>query len=134
MLPCNVILRAVDGGVEVSAVDPQASMAGIDNDELKAVARPGQGHARGRGRGDLRARPADGVRPVQPEDQGEVAPGPALSPIRWRIGEVSPGGPAPPPDPLEDWRGVAWGASPTSNPLEDWRGVAWGASPPDPPR
>ena len=38
MLPCNVILRAVEGGVEVSAVDPQASMAGIDNDELKAVA------------------------------------------------------------------------------------------------
>ena len=38
MLPCNVILRAVDGGIEVSAVDPQASMAGIDNDELKAVA------------------------------------------------------------------------------------------------
>ncbi len=38
MLPCNVILRAVDGGVEVSAVDPLASMAGIDNDELKSVA------------------------------------------------------------------------------------------------
>ncbi len=38
MLPCNVILREVDGGVEVSAVDPQASMAGIDNDELKGVA------------------------------------------------------------------------------------------------
>ena len=38
MLPCNVILREVDGGVEVSAVDPLASMAGIDNDELKAVA------------------------------------------------------------------------------------------------
>ena len=38
MLPCNVILRAVEGGVEVSAVDPQASMAGIDNEELKAVA------------------------------------------------------------------------------------------------
>ena len=38
MLPCNVILRAVDGGIEVSAVDPQASMAGIDNDQLKAVA------------------------------------------------------------------------------------------------
>lgn len=38
MLPCNVILRAVDGGVEVSAVDPKASMAGIDNDELKSVA------------------------------------------------------------------------------------------------
>ena len=38
MLPCNVILREVDRGVEVSAVDPLASMAGIDNDELKAVA------------------------------------------------------------------------------------------------
>lgn len=38
MLPCNVILRGVPGGVEVSAVDPLASMAGIDNDALKAVA------------------------------------------------------------------------------------------------
>lgn len=38
MLPCNVILRAVEGGVEVSAVDPVASMAGIDNDMLKSVA------------------------------------------------------------------------------------------------
>ena len=38
MLPCNVILRAVDDGVEVSAIDPQASMASIDNAELKAVA------------------------------------------------------------------------------------------------
>jgi len=38
MLPCNVILRGIEGGVEVSAVDPVASMMGIDNDELKAVA------------------------------------------------------------------------------------------------
>ena len=38
MLPCNVILREVQGGVEVSAVDPQASMAGIDNDQLQEVA------------------------------------------------------------------------------------------------
>lgn len=38
MLPCNVILRAVEGGVEVSAVDPAASMAGIDNAALKEVA------------------------------------------------------------------------------------------------
>lgn len=38
MLPCNVILRAVDGGTEVSAVDPVASMAAIDNAGLKAVA------------------------------------------------------------------------------------------------
>jgi len=38
MLPCNVILRQVDGGVEVSAIDPVASMQAIDNDELKSVA------------------------------------------------------------------------------------------------
>ena len=38
MLPCNVILRSVDGGVEVSAIDPVASMSAIENDELKAVA------------------------------------------------------------------------------------------------
>jgi uncharacterized protein (DUF302 family) len=38
MLPCNVILRAVDGGVEVSAVDPVASMQAIDNHELHVVA------------------------------------------------------------------------------------------------
>ncbi len=38
MLPCNVILRATDHGVEVSAVDPVASMVAIDNDELKKVA------------------------------------------------------------------------------------------------
>lgn len=34
MLPCNVILRGVEGGVEVSAVEPGASFAGIDNAEL----------------------------------------------------------------------------------------------------
>jgi uncharacterized protein (DUF302 family) len=38
MLPCNVILRAVEGGVQVSAIDPLASMQAIDNDELKSVA------------------------------------------------------------------------------------------------
>jgi uncharacterized protein (DUF302 family) len=38
MLPCNVILRQVDGGVEVSAINPVASMQAIDNDELKSVA------------------------------------------------------------------------------------------------
>ncbi|TYB86127.1 DUF302 domain-containing protein [Oceaniovalibus sp. ACAM 378] len=38
MLPCNVILREVDGGVEISAVDPVASMQAIDNAELTAVA------------------------------------------------------------------------------------------------
>ncbi|MBU2196221.1 MAG: DUF302 domain-containing protein [Alphaproteobacteria bacterium] len=38
MLPCNVILRQVGDDVEVSAVDPLASMQAIDNDELKRVA------------------------------------------------------------------------------------------------
>ena len=38
MLPCNVILRQVPGGVEVSAIDPQASMAAIDNPQLIEVA------------------------------------------------------------------------------------------------
>lgn len=38
MLPCNVILREVDGGVEVSAVNPMASMQAIDNQHLHAVA------------------------------------------------------------------------------------------------
>jgi len=38
MLPCNVILRAVDGGVEVSAVDPVASMNAIGNPALDVLA------------------------------------------------------------------------------------------------
>lgn len=38
MLPCNVILRHVPGGIEVSAVDPLASMAAIPKDILKQVA------------------------------------------------------------------------------------------------
>jgi len=38
MLPCNVILRAVEGGVEVSAIDPVVSMQGIENAELTSVA------------------------------------------------------------------------------------------------
>ncbi len=38
MLPCNVILREVQGGVEVSAIDPVASMQAINNSALHAVA------------------------------------------------------------------------------------------------
>lgn len=38
MLPCNVILREVAEGIEISAVDPVASMSAIENDELKQVA------------------------------------------------------------------------------------------------
>lgn len=38
MLPCNVVLRGVEGGTEVSFVDPVASMAAIENAPLKAHA------------------------------------------------------------------------------------------------
>jgi len=38
MLPCNVIIRQVEDGVEVSAIDPVASMMAINNQNLKRVA------------------------------------------------------------------------------------------------
>jgi len=39
MLPCNIIIQELDDGViEVSAVDPLASMQAIQNQELQAVA------------------------------------------------------------------------------------------------
>ena len=38
MLPCNVILRQVGEAVEVSAIDPVASMQAIDNGALSEVA------------------------------------------------------------------------------------------------
>jgi hypothetical protein len=39
MLPCNVIIQDVgEGRVEVSAVDPLASMAAIKNSKLAGVA------------------------------------------------------------------------------------------------
>ena len=38
MLPCNVVVRAVAGGTEVSAIDPLAAMGAIDNPALHAVA------------------------------------------------------------------------------------------------
>ncbi|MBU9698869.1 DUF302 domain-containing protein [Rhodobacteraceae bacterium HSP-20] len=38
MLPCNVILREVPGGVELSVIDPVASMTAIPNEALKQVA------------------------------------------------------------------------------------------------
>jgi uncharacterized protein (DUF302 family) len=38
MLPCNVILRETTEGVEVSAVDPVASMTAIGNEQLKEIA------------------------------------------------------------------------------------------------
>jgi uncharacterized protein (DUF302 family) len=39
MLPCNVIVRRLDGGrVEVAAIDPKASMAAVENEELSGIA------------------------------------------------------------------------------------------------
>ena len=38
MLPCNVIVQERDGGVEVAAVDPVASMQAIDNPDLAGIA------------------------------------------------------------------------------------------------
>lgn len=38
MMPCNVIVQEKDGVIEVSAVDPVASMASVNNAELGAVA------------------------------------------------------------------------------------------------
>lgn len=38
MMPCNVILRQTAEGVEVSAIDPQASFASIGNPEVAPLA------------------------------------------------------------------------------------------------
>lgn len=39
MLPCNVIVQDISGGqVEVTAIDPLASMQAVDNPELKEIA------------------------------------------------------------------------------------------------
>lgn len=38
MLPCNVVVQERDGKVEVTAVDPLASMAAVQNEELGAIA------------------------------------------------------------------------------------------------
>lgn len=39
MLPCNVVVRAIDGpSVEVAAIDPVASMSAVDNPAVRQVA------------------------------------------------------------------------------------------------
>jgi len=44
MLPCNVVVQETpDGNVEVSAVDPIASMQAIDNPALAGIAKEVQG-------------------------------------------------------------------------------------------
>jgi uncharacterized protein (DUF302 family) len=39
MLPCNVVVQASDDGVEISAIDPVASMRAIENEELALKAK-----------------------------------------------------------------------------------------------
>jgi uncharacterized protein (DUF302 family) len=47
MLPCNVIVQeTADGKVEVSAVDPIASMQAINNPDLRDLAEEVQGKLR----------------------------------------------------------------------------------------
>jgi len=43
MLPCNVIVQEAEGGTEVTAVDPIASMSAIENPQLGEVAQQVQG-------------------------------------------------------------------------------------------
>jgi len=38
MLPCNVVVQSVEGGFEVAAVDPVASMAAVENENLAEIA------------------------------------------------------------------------------------------------
>lgn len=38
MLPCNVIIQQVEGGAEIAAIDPLASMQAIPNSQLMAKA------------------------------------------------------------------------------------------------
>lgn len=38
MLPCNVVVQQLDGKVEISAIDPVASMQAVENPELSKVA------------------------------------------------------------------------------------------------
>ncbi len=38
MLPCNVIVQEVEEGVQVSAIDPMASMQAVENPDLGSIA------------------------------------------------------------------------------------------------
>ncbi|MBN1781974.1 DUF302 domain-containing protein [bacterium] len=38
MLPCNIIVQDAEGGTEISAIDPVASMQAVDNPALGKVA------------------------------------------------------------------------------------------------
>ena len=38
MLPCNVVVQQTEEGVEVSAIDPVASMQAVDNKDIECIA------------------------------------------------------------------------------------------------
>jgi len=38
MLPCNMVLQLMDKGVEVTVIDPVASMSAVDNPIIKEIA------------------------------------------------------------------------------------------------
>ncbi|MEQ8878903.1 MAG: DUF302 domain-containing protein, partial [Cyclobacteriaceae bacterium] len=38
MLPCNVIVQQMDNGIEVAAINPEASMQAVDNKNLQSIA------------------------------------------------------------------------------------------------
>lgn len=38
MLPCNVVVQKIDGGIEVAAIDPVSSMQAIQNERLSDTA------------------------------------------------------------------------------------------------
>ncbi|HWQ85693.1 DUF302 domain-containing protein [Brevundimonas sp.] len=46
MLPCNVVVQQAEGGVEVFAIDPAASMRAIDNPDLLSHAKTVGEHLR----------------------------------------------------------------------------------------
>ena len=37
ILPCNVMLQEVEGGIEIAIINPKSMVSGIDNAEMKAI-------------------------------------------------------------------------------------------------
>ncbi len=38
ILPCNVMLQEVEGGIEIAIINPKSMVSGIDNTEMKSIA------------------------------------------------------------------------------------------------
>ncbi len=39
ILPCNVMLQEVEGGTEIAIINPISMVSGIDNEEMKTIAK-----------------------------------------------------------------------------------------------